>query len=113
MRRVTPLSVFLACSVILLSTVQSLAPLTTTITKIPEYAGAHYAQALHTREEVGGGAIDFSIDATRGCSRASSNVERFAPPAVPSDLEVEVAPMRRTLHRRVSPSSPDDAFFLS
>jgi hypothetical protein len=110
--RVRPLLLLLAVSVALLTTVQCLTPLARAASRIPTLVNLRYESAPHTREEVGDKGIDLTRDARRECTHAPATEP---PPAFSRaefvvDAEVEVTPPRQILHRRISPSSPDDAF---
>lgn len=109
--RVRPLLLLLAASVALLTTVQCLSLFASANPEMPAFAALRYSPAIHTREEVSERGVDVSTDAHR--KYASVVVESAATADQAEFVEgadAEVSPLRRTLHRRVSPSSPDDAF---
>jgi hypothetical protein len=80
--------------------------------KLPVVAGAHYSQKVLTREEVSDDGIDFSTDARRECAQLIPETAHPRDKSVFDDAEVEVSPLRRLLHRRISPAAPDDAFHI-
>jgi len=93
--------------------VQRLSRLATS-SRLPALASFNYASATHTREEVADKGIDFSGDAGRECPRSVEEPARLVlATEFTDDAEVEVSPLRRLMHRRISPSSPDDAFHLA
>jgi hypothetical protein len=110
--RVRPLLVLLATSVALLTTVQCAPLFAMMASRIPSLENVSYAPAPHTREEVGDRGVDLSVDACSECTRPS--ITEAAPASIRSEfvdeVAAEVTPPLRILHRRVSPSSPDDAF---
>jgi hypothetical protein len=110
--RVRPLLLLLAASVALLTTVQCLAPFARTASRIPTLVNLRYESAPHTREEVGDKGIDLTTDARRESTQAPATelTPAFHRTEFVDDAEVAVSPPRQILHRRISPSSPDDAF---
>jgi hypothetical protein len=110
--RVRPLLVLLAASVALLTTVQCVPLFAIVASRIPSLENVSYAPAPHTREEVGDRGVDLSVDARSECTRLS--IIESAPASIRSEfvdaVAAEVTPPLRILHRRVFPSSPDDAF---
>ncbi|HLX38276.1 MAG TPA: hypothetical protein VKR29_10765 [Candidatus Binataceae bacterium] len=72
------------------------------------------APVIHTREEVGDKGVDLSHDRADQRTRILSEVEPAPhPPLISEDVEAEVSPPHLILHRRVSPSSADDAFHIA
>jgi hypothetical protein len=110
--RVRPLLLLLAASVALLTTIQSTRVFALTVSRDLSLENVSYAPNPHTREEVGDRGIDFSVDARSECTRPS--ITETVPVSNPSTFVVDVdltsISALRILHRRVAPSSPDDAF---
>jgi hypothetical protein len=111
-RPASPLLLLLAGCIVLMGPVQRVSLLNVSL-KLPVLAGAHCSPRVLTREEVSDKGLDFSTDARCECARS---IPETAPPldkSVFDDAEVEVSPLRRLLHRRISPAAPDDAFHLA
>lgn len=105
------LRLMLAASVVFLTSFQSVSAFATVGSRLPSLASLCYASTPHTREEVGDRGVDLSVKANRApAQRSSESLTSFQRPRLGEDIEVEVSPPSRTLHRRISPSSPDDAF---
>ena len=113
--RVRPLPLLLAAAVALLTTVQCLTLFASAASRIPILASARAAAFIHTREEVGDRGIDVSADAHRECAPVPVEALATAAPSLDcvDDVEVDLSSPRRWLHRRISPTSPDDAFYLA
>jgi hypothetical protein len=79
--------------------------------EVPALARINRTPGIHTREEVADKGIDISRDAGHERAQVLPEVASAScPPQLPDDVEIEVSPRHRLLHRRVSPSSPDDGF---
>jgi hypothetical protein len=110
-RRLFPLLLVLVGALVALTTIQCLSPLALAASRIPSVDSIHYTPALHAREEVGDKGVDISLDAGRDWAQSRAEPALASPgPTVVDDIEIEVSPRRQLLHRRVSPSSPDDGF---
>jgi hypothetical protein len=99
---------------VFLTSIQCWTPLARAVSDASSVATPNRAPAIHTREEVGDKRIDVSRDT------ASQRVERTPeantvshPPQLREEVEVKASPPDRILHRRVSPSSSDDAFHIA
>ncbi|HLI80465.1 MAG TPA: hypothetical protein VKV03_10810 [Candidatus Binataceae bacterium] len=74
-------------------------------------AGLRPSTVIHTREEVADKGVDLSRDAGHECVQVMPEVASASRPhQLADEVEIEVSPPHRFLHRRVSPSSSDDGF---
>jgi hypothetical protein len=112
--RSTSLLLLLSFAVILFGPIQRLS-LISTASQFAVLAGVHNSRVTYTREEVPDKGIDLSTDARREGAKSSilESMRSSHQCAFVDDAEVEVSPLRRLVHRRISPSAPDDAFHLA
>lgn len=110
--RVRPLLLLLAASVGFLTTVQCTRLFALPVSRDLSLENVSYAPTPHTREEVGDRGIDFSVDARSEYMRPSMTepVPVSNTSTLVADVELASIPSLRILHRRIAPSSPDDAF---
>jgi hypothetical protein len=111
MRPERPLLLLLATSIALLTTAQSFGSFALITSRAPAVAKVQYWPASNTREEVGDKGIDLSVDARREYAVATLvGAHASEHPDLVDDAESEVSRPRLTMHRRIAPPSPDDAF---
>ena len=113
MRSVIHLLLLSAC-IALLGPIQCLSIIGTVSSRMPSVANVHYSPTSRTREEVADKSIDLSLDARQESEPWSVEVAQPSREPMPRhDADVEPAPLRRLIHRKISPSSSDDAFHLT
>jgi hypothetical protein len=110
--RSVSLLLLLSCTIVLLGPLQCLSRLAVA-SRLPTLASQHDLPATHTREEVSDKPIDFARESRRQCVQSAEAPEPSYIREFVEDVEVEIIPPRRLLHRQVSPPSPDDAFHLA
>jgi hypothetical protein len=109
--RVRSLVLVLVGSVVFLTTVQCIRRFTPFASKTPVIAGVRLSTAAHTPEEVSDKGFDISRDANNQSRELPTEPEQSPVQyALAEDAEIGISPLRQLLHRRISPSSPDDAF---
>lgn len=108
--RVRSLILVLVGSVVFLTTVQCTRRLAAITSRAPAVATIHFSPAVHTPEEVSDKGFDISRDANHQSRVVTEAALTLPQPAPVADLEIDVSPLRQLIHRRMSPSAPDDAF---
>jgi hypothetical protein len=65
----------------------------------------------HAREEVGGKAFDLSSEGCRGLRLPVGEFQQhLRMPEFAAEAEIDIAPTRHLIHRRVAPAAADDSF---
>ena len=104
-----PLFLLAVVPLLFLNFAQCIWPGDAVASAMPGVAVLRVSQLGQVREEVAGGDIDLSSSATRVTIAKVTHQKPIAGYPTRPDSDTEVAPLARPLHRRLLPSSSDEA----